>query len=407
MCADREAASLRAGPTETWRLLCLATGTFVISTGAYVMAGLLPAIEAVLKVDAGAVGRLTSAYAVAYAAWAPLGGMLTRRFDRRACLLVGMAAFVAGTAATAWVTSYGGMVAARALTGVAAGTFTPAASAAAAALVSPARQARAIAWIIGGLSAATILAAPVGSIIGNRAGYRPVMLIVTALGVAAGAALCFLPRIPSRWAQETAARAGPVRVNAIAVLLGVSFLVSAADFTVYTYISLLLARLSWHGNADIGWLLFLYGCAGIIGNIAGGQLGDRWGTRRTVLSAIMVLAISTAGMAWHQALPVVALLVVLWGISGWMVVPALQSELMLLHSGAAGILAAANASVIYAGIAVGSLIGGIVISAVSVLALGPCAAGLAVAALVAYVTHCLAGNQREGRTAMTESLTPM
>lgn len=399
MCAEREARVLGARSYETWRLLSLAAGTFVISTGAYVMAGLLPSVETGLNVNAGAVGRLTSAYAVAYGAWALLGGLLTRGWDRRVVLLVGMAAFVAGTMATAWAASYSDMMAARALAGAAAGMFTPAASSAAVVMASPARQARAIAWIVGGLASATILAVPVGSIIGNRAGYRPVMMIVAALGVAAGSALCFLPRIPPPRVKKMRERAAPVRINAISVLLGVSFLVSAADFTVYTYVSPLLASLGGQSNEDSGKLLFLYGCAGITGNVAGGQLADRWGARKTVMFAITALAVSTAGMAWNQGLAVLSLLVVLWGISAWMVVPALQSELMLLHPRAPGILAAANASVIYAGIAVGSLIGGIVISGASVFTLGPCAAGLAVLALAAYSMHCLTENRREGRCA--------
>jgi DHA1 family purine base/nucleoside efflux pump-like MFS transporter len=188
---------------------------------------------------------------------------------------------------------------------------------------------------------------------------------------------------------RAAARDKPAHLNSVAVLLGVSFLVSAADFTVYTYISPLLAGLSGRGDANISGLLLLYGCSGIIGNVAGGQLGDRWGTRKTVMSAVALLALSTAAMSTPQGLPILSLLVALWGIGGWMVVPALQSELMRLRPEAAGMLAAANASAIYAGIAVGSLIGGVVVSAAPVLALGPCASGLALLAFAAYSLHWL------------------
>ncbi|MFC9227473.1 MFS transporter [Streptomyces decoyicus] len=368
----------------TARLLCLAAGTFVISTGAYVMAGLLPAIRAELGVSVEAVGRLSFTYSFTYAVWAPLCGVLTRRWDRRRTLLLGMALFVAGTAGTAAAGTYSGMLAARVVAGAGAGMFTPAASAAAVAVVPRAWQARAVAWIIGGLAAATVLAVPMGSLIGQWTGFRPVLGGTAVLGVVTGAALWSLPRLqpPPRTVSHDAT---PIRNGPVAVLLVVSCLVSVADFAVYTYISPLLTHMTAQDSTVVGGLLFIYGCAGVLGNAAGGQLADRWGTRRTVSLSLALIALSTAAMPWARHLPVVCVLIVLWGMSGWMVVPALQSELMRLRPEAPGVLAAANASAIYAGMALGSLLGGWVISSASLVLLGPFAGGVACAALAIYV----------------------
>ncbi|MFE7274769.1 MFS transporter [Streptomyces sp. NPDC057623] len=365
------------------RLLCLAAGTFVISTGAYVMAGLLPAIRAELGISVEAVGRLSFAYAVAYAVWAPACGLLTRRWDRRMVLFGGMALFVGGTLATATAGSYAGMVIARVVAGAGAGMFTPAASAAAVAVVPRAWQARAVACIIGGLAAATVLAVPIASVVGGWTGFRPVLGGIAVLGVVIGVALWSLPRItPSAAAGSLLAARLPV--GTVAALLTVSCLVSVADFAVYTYVSPLLSWMNAGDETAIGGLLFLYGCAGVAGNAAGGQLADRWGTRRTVTLSLALIVLSTLAMPWAEGLLVICLVITLWGISGWMVVPALQSQLMRLRPDAPGLLAAMNASVIYAGLALGSLLGGFVISAGSVAWLGPFSGAVAGTTLIIY-----------------------
>ncbi|GLP67467.1 MFS transporter [Streptomyces sp. TUS-ST3] len=365
------------------RLLCLAAGTFVISTGAYVMAGLLPVIQAELDISVGAVGRLSFAYAVAYALWAPVCGVLTRRWDRRWVLFAGMALFVGGTLVTVTAGSYGGMMAARVVAGAGAGMFTPAASAAAVAVVPPAWQARAVACIIGGLAAATVLAVPIASVVGRWAGFRPVLSGIAALGAVIGVALWSLPRIQAPRASGSRTDLAPP-AGVVAVLLTVSCLVSVADFAVYTYVSPLLSWMRAGDAGAIGGLLFLYGCAGVVGNVVGGQLADRWGTRRTVILSLALIVLSTVAMPWAKSLLVICLVIALWGISGWMVVPALQSQLMRLRPDAPGVLAAMNASAIYTGLALGSLLGGFVISAGSVSWLGPFSGAVAAMTLIVY-----------------------
>lgn len=371
------------GVAAAARLLCLAAGTFVISTGAYVMAGLLPVIQAELDISVGAVGRLSFAYAVAYALWAPVCGVLTRRWDRRWVLFVGMVLFIGGTLGTVTAGSYGGMMAARVVAGVGAGTFTPAASAAAVAVVPRAWQARAVACIIGGLAAATVLAVPIASVVGHWTGFRPVLSGIAALGAVIGVALWSIPRIQPSRASGPPSAAAPL-AGVVATLLTVSCLVSVADFAVYTYVSPLLSWMRAGDETAIGGLLFLYGCAGVVGNAIGGQLADRWGTRRTVMLSLALIVASTVAMPWARSLLVICVVITLWGISGWMVVPALQSQLMRLRPEAPGVLAAMNASAIYAGLALGSLLGGFVISAGSVSWLGPFSAAVAGMTLIVY-----------------------
>ncbi|MBU7596250.1 MFS transporter [Streptomyces sp. P38-E01] len=388
------------------RLAILALGTFVISTGTFVLAGLLPAIQRELDVSAAQVGRLTFAFTLAYAVWAPLSGVLTRRWDRRLTLVAGLTLFAAGTALTAMASSYSDMTLSRVLAGAGAGMFTPAASASAVELVPVRWRARAVAAVIGGLAAATVLAVPVGNVVGELAGFRPVLWSVVGLSAAACLALAALPALTP--APGSGARAEVVDCARVAgPLLLVSLLLSVADFAVYTYVVPLLDHLISAGPAVVAGLLFLYGCAGVAGNLLGGQLADRWGPRRTVVTSLVLLGLSTAAMPGARHLAPVAVVVVVWGVSGWMVVPALQSELLTLRPAAAGLLATANASVIYAGMALGSLLGGVVLSAGSAAALGPLGAAFALAALLLHLTGHRRATRAPGPTAGTPAPGPL
>ena len=55
-------------------------------------------------------------------------------------------------------------------------------------------------------------------------------------------------------------------------------------------------------------------------------------------------------------------LTVLWGIMGWMTVPAQVSRLVALHPASAPVSLSLNASALYLGVAFGSVLGGAVIS---------------------------------------------
>ncbi|MER6583895.1 MFS transporter, partial [Nonomuraea sp. NPDC001023] len=177
------------------RLLPLALATFAVGTDSYVIAGLLPAIAADLRVSTPAAGQLVTVFALVMALSAPIMGALTGGLDRRTALLVALGVFVAGNAVTALGTGYEVVMIARVVTAVGAGMINSAASSAAGAIAPAERRGRALAFVLGGLTAATALGLPLGTLIG-RADWHVTLWavagvgLVAALGIAAG-----LPRV--------------------------------------------------------------------------------------------------------------------------------------------------------------------------------------------------------------------
>ncbi|MFI5778300.1 MFS transporter [Nocardia sp. NPDC051570] len=346
-------------------LLLLAAGLFAIGTDGYVITGLLSPIGADLGVGTAAAGRLVTVFALAYAVGAPVAGALTARFSRRGVLLVSLAGFAAANIATAVVRDYDTMLAARVLAALTAAAFTPAASAAAATLVTAERRGRALATVGAGISVATAVGVPLGTLVGGWLGWRAtfagvsVLATITAIGLVA-----LLPPIPAGAEQTTTGSIAFASMRVWAALLLTATWIAGA-FTVLTFIGPVLGSAAGvHETALSGWLL-IFGVAAVVGNTLGGRAADRYPTVRllpistaglAVALAILGLLCSTGGPGRLGAV-LAAVAMIGWGIFGWSFAPIQQHRLVDLAPSAAGIVLSLNASAVYVGISAGSLAG--------------------------------------------------
>src|SRR5689334_7869157 len=165
-------------------LFWLALGAFAIGTESYVIAGLLPSIAGDLGVSIPLAGQLVTAFALTYAFGSPLLAVTTSGLDRRRLMLGSLGTFVLGNLLAAIAHGYAMLMTARLVMAIAAAAYMPAASAHAAAAVSPDRRGRALAIIYTGLTLAMALGTPIGVVVGHHWGWRS-----TFIGVAAFAAL--------------------------------------------------------------------------------------------------------------------------------------------------------------------------------------------------------------------------
>ncbi|WP_197696477.1 MFS transporter [Nocardia terpenica] len=149
------------------RLFPLALATFAVGVDGFVIAGLLPAIAEDLGTTTPAAGQLVTVFAVTFAVASPVLGAATSGLNRRTALILALSIFVVGNAATALGTGYGAVMAARIVTAAGAGIITSAASSTAAAVAPPQRRGAALAFVMGGLTTATALGLPLGTLIGG------------------------------------------------------------------------------------------------------------------------------------------------------------------------------------------------------------------------------------------------
>ncbi|MEU2545962.1 MFS transporter [Streptomyces roseolus] len=366
------------------RLLPLALATFAVGTDGYVIAGLLPSIAADLGVSTPAAGQLVTVFALTLALSAPVTGALTGGLDRRTALLVALGVFVAGNAVTALGTTYGVVMAARVVTAVGASAITAAASSTAAALVPPERRGRALAFVLGGLTLATALGLPLGTLVGG-AGWQTTLWAVAGVGLLAALGIAVaLPRVELP-AASLADRMRPLRQGRVLGLLAVTSLALLGTYTLYTYIAPTLRDATGGSEHRTTLVLLVLGFGTLAGNVAAGRLVDRHSPARVLTGALIVAALALALTPLAvRALPPTLAWGAAWGVAVGLVVVPQQHRLVALGPAGAPVLLGLNSSALYVGIALGGGLGGLAQDrfGLAPAELGPVAAAVTVLALL-------------------------
>jgi DHA1 family inner membrane transport protein len=367
------------------RNLPLAVGAFAVGTDGFVVAGILPSIARDLGVSVGAAGQLVTVFALTYAVLSPVIAAFVASWDRRTLLLAGLAVLTLGNIATAIAPNFGIATASRVIAGVGAAAYTPTASATAASLAPPEQRGRALAVVLAGLSGATALGAPFGTLLGGASGWRATLWFVAGIAVVAGIAIRMsMSAVPAPPALGLGRRLAPARDPRVALTLAATVLVLTGAFTVYTYIAESLDRATGGEASVLAALLVVWGVTATLGNLVGGAVSDNLGTRWAILGGLALLAADFALLPWTSASlagAVVALSV--WGVCGWGFLVPQQHRLVTAAGDAAPLAIALNAAAIYLAVALSGVIGALGISAVGAHELGLISAVLIIGGLLA------------------------
>lgn len=350
-------------------LYWLALTAFAIGTEAFVIAGLLPVIASDVHISLVATGQLVTAYALTYAVGSPILAVLFNNVDRKLTLILALSFFIAGNLAAATADGFAVLLISRMVMAVGAGLAMPTATAIAVAVATPERRGRAVAIVISGLTIATVVGVPLGTMIGSSFGWRATFVLVAGLGAIALAGLVFgLPRGLPRAAASFAQRVAIARHPSVLQTLGTTTIWAASAFTVFTYIAIPLHDIGLSTPA-VSFALLVFGVAAAIGNMAGGRLVDRFGpTAIAVLGLaqlVVVFALQSVALKYLPPEPAgyaMLLLLFLWGLAGWAFYVAQVVTLVRLSPDAPMIALSLNASAMYVGIGLGGVIGGAVLS---------------------------------------------
>jgi predicted MFS family arabinose efflux permease len=164
---------------------------------------------------------------------------------------------------------------------------------------------------------------------------------------------------------------------------------ASGSFMFFTYIGVVLSEAAAVGPAGVAGFLLLFGAAGISGAIKAGSLTDRKGPFLPLVAALVLIAaaLTTLGVISAaadrtrlSALIVSAVALGIYGVGTWAVTPPQQHRLLKI-GGDDRLLLALNGSALYAGVAIGSALGGIVLATNGTAALCLSAAGIELLAL--------------------------
>ena len=339
-------------------LLALSTAAFTAVLTELLPAGLLPLMAPALAVSEARVGYLVTGYAVASFAGAIPLTVLLRGLPRRPVLIGTLAGFAASNAMVALSSSYGVTFAARLGAGLMGGTLWAMLVGYAARMVPAERRGRAIAIVLAGITLALSLGVPAGTALAEALGWRTAFGALAALAVfLVGWVWWGVPGFPG----EPPGAGLPL--HRVAVLPGIPAVLSVTLFlllghqVMYTYVAPFAAHA---GFGRTGLVLLVFGAATVAGIWVTGALVDRR-LRATLLGALALCAAVMLALGLGAGTPAVLLVsVALWGVA-FGGAPTLIQTALVDASGPvhADVATSLQTTVYNAGIAAGSLTGGL------------------------------------------------
>lgn len=377
-------------PLASWlAVISVMLGIFSIVTTEILPIGLLTSIGSSFTISDGMAGLMMTMPGFLAAISAPVVTVATGRIDRRLMLgafilLLALANFLAAVASSYWL-----VLVSRVLVGVTIGGFWSIGAGLASRLVPAESVGRAIAVIFSAVPLGSVLGVPLGTFIGDVAGWRTGFLAMGILTLLVFVMLLLV--VPPLPAGE------PTRLSVLTGMLGsvntrfalvMTFLVVLAHFGAYTYVTPFLEQVTHVSSGLITVYLLIYGAAGVAGNFLGGSAVARY-PRGTFAAAALVMAGATVLLPalGRGDLGAVALLV-LWGVA-YGAVPVCSQTWFAKASPdspeASSVLFTAS---FQATISIGALVGGVVVDHSSpsmVMTLGGTSAALMV--LVACFHH--------------------
>ncbi|WP_209495669.1 MFS transporter [Streptomyces sp. PvR006] len=381
----------RGGPPA---VAAVTLGIFTVMTAELLPVGLLTPAAADLAVSEGAAALMVTVPGLVAALAAPLVTVRAAGADRRALLVALLLLAAAANLVSALAGHLAVVLAARVLLGIAIGGFWALAGGLAPRLVPAGAVGRATAVIFGGVSAASVLGVPAGTLLTERVGWRWAFAATGVLALLAAAALrTLLPRLPGRGAgtgaePSPAARSGagtllalPRRNRRVRAGLLLTLALVTGHFLAYSFVRPLLTDRSGIPGPLLGALLLGYGVAGVAGNFLAGSRAARSPGRTLAVIAAALGTVLLAGFLLGDSAIAGAGLLLLWGLAYGGVSVALQSWFMAAAPDDVETATGLNVSVFCLAIALGALLGGLLVDAYSLDTVLLAGAALTLAAL--------------------------
>ncbi|MEK4345716.1 MFS transporter [Paenibacillus sp. FSL P4-0184] len=347
----------------------LALAVFLIGTIEYIITGVIEMIAVDLGVSTSEVGLLVTVFALSAAIVAPVLIALTINADRKKLLMATLSVFIASNGLMFVDLAYETVLWIRIIQGASGGIATVVAMAIATRLVEREKRGNAIGIILMGLSSSLVLGVPVGTFFSEMFGWRVLFVLIGLLSVLP--LLIIYKKVPAIKEEEKVTlrmQLSILKNPTILMALVITLFYVGGYSTLFTYITPFLQATSSLSMTEISGVLFLAGICSFVGSRLGGQLADAKGSKFTIclgllLQGATLLLFALAGVN----LLLLILVLMIFMLATWSISPAQQLYLVTLAPRNPDIALSVNTSFIQFGFALGSGLGGLVISRTSVL----------------------------------------
>ena len=365
----------------------LSFSLFAMGSAEFLLAGVLPEVAADIGVTLAAAGGLITAFAIGVVIGGPPFAVISLGWPRRTALVLTLLVFAGCIATGMLVGTHPALLVTRFAAGLAYAGFFAVAAATAVGLVPPDRAVRASGVVVSGLGLAMILGGPAGTLIGYRTGWEGGFWLVVALTLAAaGAVAAAMPRTAGGRAAPGSPGVGgeprAMRRPRLWLVHAATLLSTASYMITFNHLARLLTHVTGIPDDWIAAVLVLFGVGAYAGLAIGGRISDRRPHHALVAGAagIGVCSVLIALLAGHAV--AVVPLVLLLGVTGFVLNPAIYGRVFTIASDAPTLAGATTVSAFQLGISLVPLPAGIALNAgAPITAVAWIGAGLAAATI--------------------------
>ncbi|GGR39264.1 MFS transporter [Deinococcus ruber] len=307
--------SSEATKTRWAPVYAVAFGVSALITAEFLPVSLLTPIAHDLNISEGTAGQLVSASAIAALLSSLFIASVTRRINRRTVLLGFALLMLVSNLLVAVATSFPVMLVGRVFLGLGAGGFWALSTSIALRLVPAGMVPRALSIIFSGVAISNVIAAPLGSTLGNLIGWRGVFLVAAVLGLLSLVwQALILPSLPASGSARVGTLFSLLKRRRLLTGMAAILLIFGGNMAFFTYTRPFLEGVTGLGAGGVSVMLLLFGLATFVGTTVSGRLLE-WNLRFTQLAAPLLLSVLSGAFLLLGALPVVTgLLMVLRGL---------------------------------------------------------------------------------------------
>jgi len=349
-------------------LLALATSGFLTVMLETMPAGVLPALSRDMGVEEATAGQTVTIYALG----ALLGAIpiisATMGWPRRRLLLMALSGYILTSLIVAVSPVFAVTLAARFIAGIFAGVLWGILAGYVSRIVDPRQRGRALTIGLSGTPIALAFGTPAGTLLASAVGWRltfVTMAIITAAVVVW--VLAVVPPLPGQERHERTNALQALRIPGVLPVVAVALLFFSGHALLYTYIA---PFLSLAGIGDsVSAMLLVFGVSALVGLWTTGLLIDRHlRLLMLITTAVLALAVLVLGLATSSPIAIITSIAA-WGVafggSGTLQQTALTNASGTAVDAAQSVLVTG----LNLGIALGGVLGGLVLTGIGAGAL--------------------------------------
>ena len=360
---------------EWMPLIGITVSAFIFNTSEFMPVGLLTDIADTFSLTEASAGMMITVYAW-FVMLLSLPLMLVFcKTDLRKLLLGTLALFCGGQVLSCISAGYGMLMLSRIAVAAAHAVFWSIASPAAVRVVAPEHRSLALSTIVTGTSVAMICGLPLGRLLGIYAGWRVTFLCVGVISFVIMIYLALIfPKLPPEGSFSVKQLPGIFRNRALTGIYILTFMLAGAHYIGYSYIEPFLKQIAGLSDSLVTVVLTVFGAAGIIGSIL-------FVFMKCILAGVAAAQLLLRPAAGSFAASM--LICALWGMAITAFNVTFQAETIKAASPQESTVAMSIYSGIYnLGISVGTWVGGLVCTYISISDIGSIGGAAACAALV-------------------------